>query len=237
MKIKNNKTVSEKVDYLNYKGIDYKRVISFKKVKNTSIKISSDGILKITLPLMHTKNDLLFIEKNQFSVIEHFHSKLVYRKISIEDKFVFLDGIKYKLNIIIENKKRAKVWIESNVLYVQATNEENIIKNIEKFIKKEYLEKWVDRMIYYSNLMNANINELKVKKMTGSWGIYHTLNSSITLNFKLAFFSRDVQDYVIIHEIAHFFQPNHSSKFWKIVERYDVNYKKHRKELKNYAEY
>jgi len=237
MGIKNTKIVNSKVDYLNYKGNDYKRIVNFKNVKNTSIKISSNGILKITLPLTYTKNDILFIEKNQFNIIEHFHNKLIYKKISVENKFVFLDGKKYKLNINIVEKKRAKVWIENTILYVQTSSKENVIKNIEKFIKNFYLDKWINRMIYYSDLMNANINELKVKKMTGSWGIYHTLNSSITLNLKLAFFSEDVQNYVIIHEIAHFFQPNHSNRFWEIVEKYDGDYKKHKKELKNYAEY
>ena len=43
---------------------------------------------------------------------------------------------------------------------------------------------------------------------------------------------QEVRDYVIVHELAHRIEMNHSKDFWAIVEKYDSDYKTHRKWLK-----
>ena len=95
--------------------------------------------------------------------------------------------------------------------------------------------------IYYNHLMywhdefeeKIPIPNLKIKKMKTRWGVCNTKNHNVTLNIELFRYDFECLDYVIIHELAHFIEPNHSKNFWKIVEKYCPNYKEIRKKLKN----
>ena len=73
-----------------------------------------------------------------------------------------------------------------------------------------------------------------IRDMKTRYGVCNTKLKKITLNLELI--KRDVIyiDYVIVHELSHLIHPNHSKDFWGVVEEVMPNYKKIRKELKNY---
>ncbi len=81
----------------------------------------------------------------------------------------------------------------------------------------------------FNNIPEFNI---RLRNMKTRWGVCNTKDKIITLNTELL--KRDIHllDYVIIHEICHFYEANHSSKFWDHVSIYYPNYKLGRKELK-----
>jgi predicted metal-dependent hydrolase len=54
----------------------------------------------------------------------------------------------------------------------------------------------------------------------------------VNLSTRLLFAPRFVQDYVILHELAHLIEMNHSDRFWALVERYMPNYPEAEKWLK-----
>jgi predicted metal-dependent hydrolase len=62
--------------------------------------------------------------------------------------------------------------------------------------------------------------EIRWAEMTTRWGSCTTGTASIRLSTRLASFPDWVLDYVIVHELAHIEVPNHSPKFWRVVERY-----------------
>ena len=70
--------------------------------------------------------------------------------------------------------------------------------------------------------------------MTTRWGVCNTKLKIITLNLELI--KRDIKylDYVIVHELSHLIEANHSSRFWSIVEKNYKDYKKIRKEMKDF---
>ena len=68
--------------------------------------------------------------------------------------------------------------------------------------------------------------------MKTRWGVCNRKDNVITLNTELIKKKVDLIDYVIIHEMAHFYEGNHSRKFWKIVEEACPRYKELRKALK-----
>ena len=68
--------------------------------------------------------------------------------------------------------------------------------------------------------------------MRTRWGVCNVRKNIITLNTELLKKSIPLIDYVIIHEMAHFFEANHSKNFWKIVEAAIPDYKAKRKELR-----
>ena len=68
--------------------------------------------------------------------------------------------------------------------------------------------------------------------MKTRWGVCNKRDDSVTLNAELFREPIECLDYVITHELSHFVHFDHSKEFWKLVEKYNPDYKKVRKYLK-----
>ena len=79
--------------------------------------------------------------------------------------------------------------------------------------------------------LGAKITAVQIKNYRARWGSC-TQKAVIQLNWKLIFCPPDVICYVIIHELRHLTEFNHSKAFWTAVERAMPDYKVHRKWLK-----
>lgn len=75
-------------------------------------------------------------------------------------------------------------------------------------------------------------NELKIKDQMTRWGSYSKRTNNIYLNFRLLFAPEDVMNSVIVHELAHIKEQNHSKEFWKLVIGAVPDYKEKRKWLR-----
>ena len=69
--------------------------------------------------------------------------------------------------------------------------------------------------------------------MTSRWGVNNVKKHIITLNSELIKKDISLIDYVIIHELCHFYEGNHSERFWHQVSLRYPNYKEARKRLRN----
>ena len=58
---------------------------------------------------------------------------------------------------------------------------------------------------------------------------------TLNFNYKIALLSPELRDYIIVHELCHLGEFNHSSKFWLLVEKTVPNYKTLRKQIKQIA--
>ena len=72
---------------------------------------------------------------------------------------------------------------------------------------------------------------LKIRYMKTRWGVNNLTRHTITLNSELLKKEIDLIDYVIIHELCHFYEANHSPKFWARVSEYYPDYKGARRRL------
>jgi predicted metal-dependent hydrolase len=62
-----------------------------------------------------------------------------------------------------------------------------------------------------------------VETQSSRWGSCSVENGSIVLSLVLADYPAWVRDYVIVHELAHLVVPEHSDRFWAIVNRYPLS--------------
>ncbi len=75
------------------------------------------------------------------------------------------------------------------------------------------------------------IKSVNLKYNHSNWGSC-SRTGNVNLSTRLLFAPRSVQDYVILHELAHLVEMNHSDRFWALVERYMPNYTEAEKWLK-----
>ena len=82
--------------------------------------------------------------------------------------------------------------------------------------------------------MNVQYGRITIRNQKTRWG---SCSSKGNLNFNclLMLAPDEVVDYVVIHELCHLIEMNHSKAFWKQVEQMMPDYKKHRKWLKDHG--
>ncbi len=98
-----------------------------------------------------------------------------------------------------------------------------------KFQAKIYL---IKRTMELSQSHGVKINQVKISSARRRWGSCSS-NRNINLAWRMIQLPKDIIDYVIIHELAHINEMNHSKQFWLRVEEMMSDYKSKEKWLKN----
>ncbi len=88
-----------------------------------------------------------------------------------------------------------------------------------------------ERLSIRSREMGLAPSRVSIRDQKTKWGAC-TSRGTVTLNWRLVMAPPEVLDYVVVHELAHLAELNHSPRFWAIVERHCPDWKRHRDWLK-----
>lgn len=90
---------------------------------------------------------------------------------------------------------------------------------------------------YYARLMGVEYGRIAIKNTKTRWGSCSSLGN-LNFHWKLVLMPPAILDYVVVHELAHRKEMNHSPRFWAEVEKVLPDYRERRKWLKDHgAEY
>ncbi len=98
-------------------------------------------------------------------------------------------------------------------------------KNFLYFFKLKASELLNAKVNHWSAEMNLHPKSITFRNQKTRWGSCSS-EGSINLNWRLAAFDEEIQNYVIIHELAHLVHQNHSKRFWDLVENFSPQRKK-----------
>ena len=99
------------------------------------------------------------------------------------------------------------------------------------WIQAQALEHFKRRTEYFSALLRVNPKTVSVRNYRGRWGACKSTRD-IVFNWRLALAPLSIVDYVVVHELCHLMEFNHSPHFWALVGTVMPNYKEMKKELK-----
>lgn len=98
--------------------------------------------------------------------------------------------------------------------------------------KRELARKFVENKIkYFNGFYGFRINRIAIKNTTTRWGSCSSKNN-LNFNYKIIYLRPELADYLIVHELCHLGEFNHSKKFWDLVSKTIPNYIKINKELR-----
>ena len=86
---------------------------------------------------------------------------------------------------------------------------------------------------YYAKIMGVTYGRISMRNQKTRWGSCSS-NGNLNFNNRLLFVPKELVDYVVVHELAHRKEMNHSNAFWNVVEKYMPDYKERRKKLREY---
>ncbi len=113
-------------------------------------------------------------------------------------------------------------------------NEEEIFSNLVRRVIARDLKSQVEERVRQLNelYVKEKVSKVFIRDNLTNWGSCSS-EGNLGLSFRLLFAPAEVMDYVIIHELTHIKEPNHSDAFWAHVEKAMPDYQKHREWLKN----
>lgn len=131
----------------------------------------------------------------------------------------------------IESKK---AWIEKKVEQLSKINPILRIKHTKKKIKRysiDALNLVKFRLEYFNNHYNLEYKKIFIKNQKTKWGSCSS-SKNLNFNYKIVLLPPHLQDYLVVHELCHLKEFNHSRAFWDLVGEQIANYKTLSKKLR-----
>lgn len=214
-----------------------------KRAKYIRVKLSQRGELSVTLP-SHAQVKLA----HKFIISKTSWIETNIAKIVSEEKQTLPKTLDLKLlneiwhisysKIKTKDPKLIKLTETNNYeLNIKGEGEclndfELITKSINQWCKKKSKIIFNTMLQEIAELHGFHYNRLSIRSQKTRWGSCSD-KKNINLNSKLLFMPEEVVRYVMIHELCHTIEMNHSNRFWSLVEDCDPHFKLHKKTLKN----
>lgn len=88
---------------------------------------------------------------------------------------------------------------------------------------------------YYASVMDVTYGRISIREQKTRWGSCSS-KGNLNFNWRLLFAPEEVLDYIVVHELAHRREMNHSPAFYRIVESVLPNYKKEQRWLREHGD-
>lgn len=129
-------------------------------------------------------------------------------------------------------------WIEKQKNRVQELSckrreitEQERLEGIQKALKI-----FPERTAFFAERMGVDYGRITVREQKTRWGSC-SQKGNLNFNWKLVLMPQEILDYVVVHELAHRKEMNHSARFWAIVEQVLPDYQNRRNELKKLGQF
>ena len=216
---------------LNYK-------IIYSNRKTIGITVERDRSVVVRAPLGSDPQKIQnLIERKKFWIFQKQNHVQKYNSSELRKEFVNGESVlylgrNYRLQIIKSDQDNIKLVGKFIINHSSGSAIQNVFKNW--FIDKAN-EKITPRIKYYARNMGVKYHRIMIMDMKYRWGSC-TPNNNLCFNWRLIKAPMSVIDYIIVHELAHFLEPNHSTKFWNIVSIQNPNFEKAKDWLKRHGE-
>ena len=129
---------------------------------------------------------------------------------------------------VVQTSDRLEVYADADVL----GDTEQVRALVEQWLYRRAVEELNFCVNVYKQRVGASPSRIQIKDYRARWGSCKP-DGSIQLNWRLIHAPMHIMDYVVVHELCHLLEMNHSKHFWSEVERVEPQYKMKRQWLKD----
>lgn len=214
-----------------------RRSLSMKFVSSDELQVNAPRFMPDFLIKQFIKSNTTWIEK---------HLDIMNKQ--TQDSFfpIFADNSKIpffgeKIPLKITTDVRAKIprlYFPNNTFHAVVhpeTTEKQRKKQLHKLFRDWFMDhtknKIEERVEEYAKKMNVTYKNIRIKDVKSHWGSCSS-KKNLNFNYRIAMLPNEAIDYIVVHELCHLTEMNHSIRFWKLVEEWIPNHKKIRADLK-----
>ncbi len=207
------------------------------RASNIRLRVAPDGKLRASLPLyapLFLVKKLIKSSREELRQLLHEHQKDI----------IFTDGMQIgkSHSLIVRETTAAKIAVarHGQQIIVQlpdslqlgdpivAKEIRGVVQQALRVEAKSYLPK---RLAFLAEKGGFHYSKVRFSHAGGRWGSCSS-SGTISLNIALMKLPFELIDYVLVHELSHTVEMNHSEDFWQLVATLDPHYKVHRRKLK-----
>ncbi|MCL2069480.1 MAG: M48 family metallopeptidase [Treponema sp.] len=217
--------------------------VEYRKIKNLRLTVyPPDGRVKIAAPAGTTAEYIKKFAASKFEWVKEQRKKIKDNSKKKKAKespslknnsTVYVWGQAHELELI-ERQGHPKITIKDGRMIMsirpgstKAKRQELLDKWYRKTLKEsapEIIEKWEGRI-------GVTVQKIFVRKMKTHWGSCNRENQTLRLNSELVKQSPICLEYVIVHEMLHFFEKGHNQKYYRMLSKHMPDWKTIRKQM------
>lgn len=128
-----------------------------------------------------------------------------------------------------------KEWIENVQNKIGSLNKTPKAASAQDLARQKILAKRLimERIAYHNKNEAFRFKKISIKDMSSRWGSC-SYQGNLNFNYRLVYLEPELLDYVVVHELCHLIEHNHSPKFWLEVKRIIPDYKIKERKIKKH---
>ncbi len=130
---------------------------------------------------------------------------------------------------------RKTSWIQRKLLFYKNRNVIKFAPTRSK-TRAEALEFVKSRIVHYNQHYGFSMGRISIRNQKNLWGSC-SARKNLNFNHKIVELPLDQADYIIVHELCHLKELNHSKNFWNLVSETIPNFRDLKNQLRNYSFY
>lgn len=206
------------------------------KRKTLSLTVLKNGNVIVKAPI-NMKDEIInnFVESKQswirdkLSSIKETQSK--YEDI-ISGSKIMIYGNKY--SVYKADVKQIQTSNKFELFVPLKYDSEKLGKAVSSWLKKLAKKVLAERLSFIEKRISLKSTSFKIGDSRGRWGSCNSYGN-IILNYRVVMLPPAIIDYVLVHELCHLVELNHSKRFWENVEKFLPNFELQRKSIKEYG--
>lgn len=154
-------------------------------------------------------------------------------RIAVENNGNVVITAPYRINVSVIDEfilEKAN-WIKSKILLFQK-NATAIAADDFKCSKSRAANFIKNRLDYFNDSYGFNYNRICIKNHRRKWGSC-SIRRNLNFNYRILFLPEALADYVVVHELCHLKEMNHSKRFWHLVALKIPDHRERRRQLRN----
>lgn len=173
-----------------------------------------------------------FVEA-QKTWIESNLAKVKKNQVAVKTDELYIFDKKYQVIVNNSADKMGIIAKDGQILInnLSTKSQSKIDQQIEEFLKKTASKYIATRTQILAKQMGISYKRISLRQQSSRWGSCSSYGN-LNFNWRLVHYPPAIIDYVIIHELAHRLEMNHSKKFWEIVKKHDSEYLIHKGQLR-----
>ena len=211
------------------------QVVRTKRIKTASIQIR-DGLVRALVPDQISDFKVETLIKKRMPWIRkklEDESKIIIpsTKEYVSGESLTYLGKNYRLKVIASSKCSVKLISG----YIEVSTPKKSPNKIKELLTQWYIDHAIkrlkDKTDRYANIIGVSPSTVSVRDYKSKWGSCSS-DGKISYNWRIIMSPHRIVDYIVIHELCHMLEHNHSKDFWQHVSNNCRDYKEYRNWLK-----